>query len=186
MQRKGVKLQPARGGEGQTKDFDHHDDSTKTQEYRRVQRFRRGEGSKSSPTTTRSRLKTPSLNLRSRSEGNLIAAQIVDLKTRRELEVHHEKTLQLPKLRGDLVSANATLADHELEQKKSTTTARVKETSSGSSDIKSGRFAILRYNAHRRMFNEHIQKEEREYETDKTKRDILLKWLTEQKMSDKS
>ena len=178
-----MQLKPARGAEVETKGVDLHDHRTKSQEYLQKPRFRRGEGSKSSPSTTRARLKTSALNLRSRSEGNLIAAQLVDLKSGQEVEVQHEKTLQLPKLGRDLVSSNVTL-DHELQQKKSPTA--VKETSSTSSDIKSGRFAILRYNEHRRMFKAHVQKEENEYQADKTKRDILFKWLSEQNFSDNS
>ena len=183
MQRKKVQLKPARGAEVQTKGIDLHDHHTKSQEYLRKPRFRRGEGSKSSPTTSRARLKTPALNLRSRSEGNLIAAQLVDLESGREVDIQHEKTLQLPKLGRDLAPSNATL-DHELQQKKSPT--EEKETSSSRSDIKSGRFAVLRYNEHRRMFKEHVQKEENEYQADKTKRDILLRWLSEQNFSDNS
>ena len=179
MHRKELKRKPSRDGEPKQKNFDHR---METQDYRfRIQRIRRGDGTQSSPLTSR-HLATPPPNLRSLSEGDLLATQIIDLTNPQEtVEDRQEKTLQLPKLQRK--SSTKLVPDHESDQKKSTKT--VTQISSGDNDMTAKRFAILRYHEHKRKLKQHIAKEEQQYQVGQTKRDNLVKWLSEQNISEK-
>jgi len=177
MQREEMKLKPTRGEVVQNDEFGH----ANRQDYFRGSRVTRGEGSKSSPLPLR-HLNTPILNLRSRSEGNLIAAQMIELKSRREIEAQHERTLlQLPKLHRDL-SANFGLNQERLH---TNDPKPVKELPRNNNDIKSRTFAMLRDTDRKRLLKRHIEQQEGEYRAGENKRDSLLRWLSEQNISRK-
>lgn len=172
------KLKLAESKEMQTNDFDHRGNR---QHYLHMPRTRRGEGSKSSPLSTRY-LKPPALSLRSRSEGNLIiAAQTIDLKSQQEFGVHPESTaVQLPRLHRDSPS-NIGL-NHERKQIKKGPRP-VKEISINNNALNSRPLAILRDIDRKRMLKQHIVQEENEYQANETKRHSLLRWLKQQNVS---
>lgn len=169
---------PSRDGKPKQKNFDHR---METQDYRlRVQRIRRGDGTQSSPLTSR-HFATPPPNLRSLSEGDLLATQITDLRSREEtVKGRQEKTLQLPKLQRE--SSTKFVLNHESDQRKSTKT--VTQISSGDNDMTTKRFGKLRYHEHKRKLKQHIVKEEQRYQAGQSKQDNLVKWLSEQNISE--
>ena len=173
MQGKELRLKSRRADEGQ-KDEQY---STNRQDRVRMPRVPRGEGSKSSPVIAR-HLRPLVLSNRSRSEGNLIAAQTFDLKSRGEVSVgQHERTLHLPTLQQIKSPKTSLLTDND-ELKEKAFSKQVTETSRGSS-IK----FVLNDNHHRTMLNEYIKQENSEYQSGGFKRDSLLRWLSEQNIS---
>ena len=185
MEKKGLKLKSSRTVDVPKKDYVNQA-SKQSGLDRLVRRSRRGEGTKSSPLTTRRDFETPTLSLHSRSEGNLVAAQMFDLKSKRELvEVHNhdnERTLQLPKLHRDTSSKTGLTADKPFEVKqKNGQSTQVKNISSIIA-IESRTFAI-RESDRKRQFKQHIEQEENEYQANESKRDSLLRWLSEQNTS---
>lgn len=135
------------------------------------------EGSKSSPVIHRYRTRLE-LSSRSRSEGNLVSAQMFDLKSQREVGLGQvEKNLHLPRLQQSKTTKTSPVIDNgEL---------RVKALYQPDTDISRAllRMSGLGDNYHRRMLNEYIKKENREYLSSDFKRESLLQWLNEQKIS---
>lgn len=172
MQRKELKLKPRRREEVQ-----NDDQQRENKDYSRIPHMRRGEGTRSTPVTT-SHLKPLALEHRSRSEGNIIAAQTFDLKGQREVTVaQNKRTLQLPKLRPDISPRSSLLLD-STEPKKKFVSKPVKDISR-----ETLRPLSITYSERRRVLQEHIEQEESRFEEDETKRDNLLRWLSEQNIS---
>ena len=170
MQRKELKLEARRREEVQ-----HDDQQWENRDYHRIARMRRGDGTRSTPLTT-SHLKTLALDNRSRSEGNIIVAQMFDLKSQREVgEAQKKQTFQLPKLRPDISPRSSLLVDRT-ELKKKNFSKPVNDISR-----KTLRPLYTTSNERRRVFQEHIEQEEGRFEEDESKREHLLRWLSEQK-----
>lgn len=175
MQRKDLKLDPRRSDEVQ-QDEQHR---TRREDYPRMPRMHRGDGSKSTPVTT-SLLKPLVLNQRSRSEGNLLAAQTYDLKNHREVTVvqNDKRTLRLPKLHQDTSPRSSLLMDTSPELKKKAFSKPVTDVSR-----ETLRPLVLNNNERRRILKMHIEQEENSYEVDEAKQESLLRWLSEQNVS---
>lgn len=176
MQRKELKLKSRKSDEFQQQDVQH---PTKREDYQPMPRMRRGDGSRSSPVTSTSLLKPLVLNQRSRSEGNLIAAQTFDLKNHGEVtEVPNDKkTLYLPKIRHDTSPRSSLLMDSS-ELNKKTVSKPVVNVSR-----ETLRPLVINRSERRRIFQMHIEREESSYEADTAKRECLLRWLSDQNVS---
>jgi len=172
MQRKELKLKARRRDEVQ-----HDDQHGENGDYRRIVRTRRGDGTRSTPLTT-SHLKPLAFDNRSRSEGNIIAAQTFDLKSQREVsEAQKKQTFQLPKLRPDISPRSSLLVDRT-ELKKKIISKPVNDISR-----ETLRPLYTTSNERRRVFQEHVEQEESRFKKDESKRENLLRWLSEQKFT---
>ena len=172
MQRKELKLKARRLEEVQ-----HDHQQWEDRDYRRISRMRRGDGTRSTPLTT-SHLKPLTIDHRSRSEGNIIAASTFDLKSQREVsEAQNTQTFHLPKLRPD-VSPRSSLLLARAELKKKAISKPVNDVSREIS-----RPFSMTYNDRRQVLQKHIEQEESRFEEDESKRENLLRWLSEQKFS---
>ena len=170
MQRNKLKLK-SRGKEK----VQHDDQQWEKRDYHRITRMRRGDGTRSTPLTT-SHLKPLAFDNRSRSEGSIIAAQTFDLKSQREVnEANNNQTFQLPKLRPDISPRSSLLDRTELKKK---------IISKPVNDIARETLTPLysTSNERRRVLQEHIEQEESRFAED-SKRENLLRWLSEQKFS---
>ena len=171
MQRIELKLKSRRKEEVQ-----HDDQQWDKRDYHRITRMRRRDGTRSTPLTA-SYLKPLAFDNRSRSEGNIITAQTFDLKSQREVnEPKNNQTFQLPKLRPDISPRSSLLLDRT-ELKKNIISKPV-------NDISREPLTPLysTSNERRRILQEHIEKEESRFAED-SKRENLLRWLSEQKLS---
>lgn len=171
MERKELKLKPRRREEVQ-----QDDQQWEKRDNRRITRMRRGDGTRSTPLTT-SHLKPLAFDNRSRSEGNIIAAQTFDLKSQREFnEAKNNQTFQLPKLLPDISPRSSLLLDRT-ELKKNIISKPAK-------DISREPLTPLysTSNERRRILQEHIEQEESRFAED-SKRENLLRWLSKQKFS---
>lgn len=171
MQRNELKLKSRRKEEVQ-----HDDQQWEKRGYRHITRMHRGDGTRSTPLTT-SYLKPLAFDNRSRSEGNIIAAQTFDLKSQREVdEANNNQTFQLPKLRPD-ISPRSSLLDRTEVKTKIISKLVV-------NDISRETLAPLysTSNERRRVLQEHIKQEESRFAED-SKRENLLRWLSEQEFS---
>ncbi|KAL9979791.1 hypothetical protein ACROYT_G017506 [Oculina patagonica] len=173
--KKRLETQPKKRDEVQ-QDEQHR---TRREDYPRIPRMRRGDGSKSTPVTT-SLLKPLVLNQRSRSEGNLLAAQTFDLKNHREVTVvqNDKRTLRLPKLHQDTSPRSSLHMDTSPELKKKTVSKPVMDV-----PRETLRPLVINNNERRRILKMHIEQEENSYEVDDAKRESLLRWLSEQNVS---
>ena len=169
MQRKELKLKARR-----TEEVQHDDQQREKSDYHRIPRTRRGDGTRSTPLTT-SYLKPLAFDNRSRSESNIIAAQTFDLKSQREVsEAQNERTFQLPKLRPDISPRRSLLLDRT-ELKKNIISKPVNGISR-----EALRPLYTASNERRRVLQEHLTQEESRFEEDESKRENLLRWLSEQ------
>lgn len=174
MQKNELKLKMRR-----REDVEHYDQQLENRDYHRTPRMRRGDGARSTPVTT-SHLKPLALEHRSRSEGNIIAAQTFDLKSQHEVkEAQNKRTFQLPKLRQDISPRSSLLLD-KTELKKKIILEPVKDISRETLRPNS---TCITYNERKRVLQRHIEQEESRFKEDGSKRDNLLRWLSEQKVS---
>lgn len=174
MQRNELKLKTRR-----REDLQHDDQPLENRDYHRTPHMRRGDGTRSTPVTT-SHLKPLVLEHRSRSEGNIIAAQTFDLKSQREVEeAQNKRTFQLPKLRQDTSPRSSILLD-KTELKKKIISEPLKDISRETLRPIS---TCITYNERKRVLQRHIEQEESRFKDDESKRDNLLRWLSEQKVS---
>jgi len=173
MQRKELKLKVRRREEIQ-----HDDQQWENRDYHRIARMHRSDGTRSTPLTT-SHLKPLAFDNRSRSEDNIIASQMFDLKSQRQVsEAQNKQTFQLPKLRPDISPRSSLLLDRT-ELKKKIISKPVNDISRETS-----RPLYTTSHERRRVFQEHIEQEESRFEEDESKRENLLQWLSEQKFSE--
>lgn len=140
----------------------------------------------SSPRLRTHNLLTPTVNLRSRSEGNLVATQIRYSKSQLIYKEQNERSFHLPKLPHQLQDALLTTGpfdrNRQLKQKDNLTTG--KKTISSPIRVSESRAFAIRQSPHLGLLKQHLEQEESKYLelNQETKRDNLLRWLSEQQL----
>ena len=138
----------------------------------------------SSPRLRTHNLLAPTVNLRSRSEGNLVARQIRDSNSQLIYKEQNERSFQLPKLPHQLQDAPLTTGpidrNRQLKQKDNLTTG--KKTISSTLRVNESRTFATRQSPHLGLIKQHLEQEEsKNLELNQqTKRESLLRWLSEQ------
>lgn len=138
----------------------------------------------SSPRLRTHNLLAPTVNLRSRSEGNLVAGQIRDSNSQLIYKEQNERSFQLPKLPHQLQDAPLTTGpidrNRQLKQKDNLTTG--KKTISSTLRVNESRTFATRQSPHLGLLKQHLEQEEsKNLELNQqTKRESLLRWLSEQ------
>lgn len=176
MQRVEMKLNTELRGEEEQTEVSR--DRRQTPDYLLVPRIRanRGDGSRSSPSTTMRHPVAPILDKRSRSEGNLLGSQQFDLRSGQPLEARNKRRVRLPRLHKEMSSDYHKGRNLKLTPEKP---EFLSENNNNSMKVK--RFAAPRFDEHKRLLKQHIEKEDNEYRAEQRKREHVFKWLSDQK-----